>query len=96
MANTALNANNKYMTSDFWTVNGRYLRMKDLQFGYDFKYLLLKDVKWLSRAKVGISGTNLFTISKAKKYGLDPENSSTSNYGYPVERTIAFTLNLGF
>lgn len=96
MANTALNANNNYMTSDFWTVNGRYLRMKDLQFGYDFKYLLLKDVKWLSRAKVGISGTNLFTISKAKKYGLDPENSSTSNYGYPVERTIAFTLNLGF
>ena len=96
MANTALNANNNYLSSDFWTVNGRYLRMKDLQFGYDFKYLLLKDVNWLTRAKVGISGTNLFTISKAKKYGLDPENSSTNNYGYPVERTIAFTLNLGF
>ena len=96
MANTALNADNNYLTSDFWTVNGRYLRMKDLQFGYDFKYLLLKDVNWLTRAKVGISGANLFTISKAKKYGLDPENSSTSNYGYPVERTIAFTLNLGF
>lgn len=96
MANTALNSNNNYLSSDFWTVNGRYLRMKDLQFGYDFKYCLLKNVNWLTRAKVGISGQNLFTISKAKKYGLDPENSSTSNYGYPVERTIALTVNLGF
>lgn len=96
MANTALNGNNNYNESDFWTVNGRYLRMKDLQFGYDFKYCLLKGVNWLTRAKVGISGQNLFTISKAKKYGLDPENYDTNNYGYPVERTIALTVNLGF
>ena len=77
-------------------LNGAYLRMKDLQFGYDFKHRLLKQVTWLTRAKVGISCQNLFTISEATKYGLDPENSSTENYGYPVERTIAFTLNLGF
>ena len=95
MSNTGLNGNYNYMNSDYWLVNGAYLRMKDFQFGYDFKYKLLKNVGWLTRAKVGIAGQNIFTISKLTKYGIDPE-SNAQNYGYPVERTIAFTLNLGF
>jgi hypothetical protein len=45
---------------------------------------------------MGISGQNIFTISQATKYGMDPEPSDTNYYGYPVERTIALTLNLGF
>ncbi|MDD6892513.1 MAG: TonB-dependent receptor [Bacteroidales bacterium] len=96
MSATGDNNNNNYASSDFWLLDGSYIRMKDFQFGYDFKYKLLKHVPWLTRCKVGISGQNLFTISDATKYGLDPENSSTNNYGYPVERTLAFTLNLGF
>lgn len=96
MANTSLNSNNNYQGSDFWLINGAYLRMKDFQFGYDLKHSLLRSVAWLSRAKVGISGQNIFTISQATKFGLDPENSSAENYGYPVERVIAFTINLGF
>ena len=96
MSTTGDNSNNNYASSDFWLLDGSYIRMKDFQFGYDFKYKLLKDVKWLSRCKVGISGQNIFTLSESTKYGLDPENSSTNNYGYPVERTLAFTLNLGF
>lgn len=96
MSATGDNQNNNYARSDFWLLNGSYLRMKDFQFGYDFKYKLLKNISWLSRCKVGLSGQNLFTISKSTKYGLDPENSSLSGYGYPVERTLAFTLNLGF
>ena len=96
MSSTGDNSNNNYATSDFWLLDGSYIRMKDFQFGYDFKYKLLKNVSWLSRCKVGISGQNIFTISESTKFGLDPENSSTNNYGYPVERTLAFTLNLGF
>ena len=96
MSATSDNSNNNYASSDFWLIDGSYIRMKDFQFGYDFKYKLLKNVSWLSRCKVGISGQNIFTISESTKYGLDPENSSTNNYGYPVERTLAFTLNLGF
>lgn len=96
MSNTGLNSNNNYASSDFWLIDGSYIRMKDFQFGYDFKYKLLKNVSWLTRCKVGISGQNIFTISKATKYGMDPEPSDTGYYGYPVERTLAFTLNLGF
>jgi len=96
MSNTGLNSNNNYASSDFWLINGSYIRMKDFQFGYDFKYKLLKNVSWLTRCKVGISGQNIFTISEATKFGLDPEPKDTGYYGYPVERTLAFTLNLGF
>ena len=70
--------------------------MKDFQIGYDFKHALLRGVCGLTRAKVGISGQNIFTISQATKFGLDPENSSTEGYGYPVERVLALTVNLGF
>lgn len=96
MSNTNLNANNNFLSSDFWLINGSYLRMKDFQLGYDLKYSLLKKVTWLSKAKIGIAGQNIFTLSAAKKYGMDPETASTTGFGYPVERTLAFTLNLGF
>lgn len=96
MSNTGLNSNNNYEYSDFWLVNGAYVRMKDFQFGYNFKHSLLKNVNWISKAKLGLAGQNIFTLSKATKYGLDPENSSTYGYGYPVERTFAITLNVGF
>lgn len=96
MSDTGRNANNNYEGSDFWLINGSYLRMKDFQFGYDFKYKLLKNVNWLTRCKVGVSGQNIFTISKSTKYGMDPEAADTGYQGYPVERILAFTLNLGF
>ncbi|MDD7455673.1 MAG: TonB-dependent receptor [Bacteroidales bacterium] len=99
MSDTGRNSNNNYAWSDFWLVDGSYIRMKDFQFGYDFKHKFFKNVKWLSKCKVGISGQNIFTISKSTKYGLDPEPTNNANanyYGYPVERTFALTLNLGF
>lgn len=96
MSNTPDNGNNNYQSSDFWLVDGAYLRLKDVQFGYDFKYSVLKKVNWLTRCKLGLSGQNIFTISQAKKYGLDPETGSTTNFAYPVERVLAVTLNVGF
>lgn len=96
MSNTPDNANNNYQSSDFWLVNGRYLRMKDVQFGYDFKYSLMKRMKWINKCRLGFSGQNIFTLSAVKKYGLDPETGSMDNAAYPVERVLAVTLNLGF
>lgn len=96
MSNTPDNGDNNYQSSDFWLVNGRYIRLKDVQFGYDFKYSLLKRTKWVSRCRLGFSGQNIFTVSDAKKYGLDPETGSVGNGAYPVERVLAVTLNLGF
>ncbi len=90
------NGNNNYLTSDFWLIDGSYFRLKDFSLAYDFKYKLLKGCKWLTKLQASISGQNIFTISEATKYGMDPENASNENYGYPNERVIAFGLNIGF
>ena len=95
MSSPGLNGNNNYISSDFWLINGRYIRLKDFSFGYDFKRLL-KNISWLSKATLAVSGQNLFTISEALKYGLDPENASTEHYGYPNERVYAISLSVGF
>lgn len=96
MSSPGLNGNNNYVSSDFWLLNGAYFRMKNIQIGYDFKKILAKNVTWLSKAMVSLSGQNIFTISETIKYGLDPENSSVENYGYPNERIFAINVNLGF
>lgn len=96
MSNTNLNANNNFLSSDFWLVNCAYIRMKDFQFGYDFKYSALAKYDWLSRLRVGLSGQNLFTISNSKIYGIDPENDGSQFGGYPIDRVIALTVNIGF
>lgn len=95
-SNTNLNNNNNFLSSDFWLVNCAYIRMKDFQFGYDFKYSALAKCDWLSRLRVGLSGQNLFTISNSKIYGIDPENNGSQGGGYPIERIIALTVNVGF
>jgi len=94
--NADINGNNNYQTSDFWLVNGKYFRLKSAQIGYDFRKKLLRNVSWLYKLEVVLSGQNLFTISPATKYGFDPENGSTNNYDYPIQRTYALSVNVGF
>jgi TonB-linked SusC/RagA family outer membrane protein len=94
--NSNVNGNNNYQTSDFWLVNGRYIRLKSAQVGYNFREKLLRNISWLSKLELVLSGQNLFTLSPATKYGFDPENGSTNNYDYPIQRTYSVSLNVGF
>ena len=90
------NGNNNFVSSDFWYVNTKYLRLKTLTVGYDFKNRLLKRVAWLSKCSLALSGYNLLTFSPAKKYGMDPEVGTGDFYTYPVSRVYAVSLNIGF
>ncbi|MGQ7870736.1 TonB-dependent receptor [Sunxiuqinia sp. sy24] len=94
--NSSINGNNNYTTSDFWLVDGKYIRLKTLQVGYELKSKLLKRVDWISKLNLVLSGQNLFTISPATKFSLDPENGSTNNYDYPVQRTYSLSVNVEF
>ena len=96
VSSNSVNGNNNTLTSDFWLINGAYLRLKDFRISYDLKYKLLKKVSWLSKCSIGLSGQNIFTISDATDYGLDPENGSTNGYYYPNERVYAINLTVGF
>lgn len=94
VSSAGVNGNNNGVTSDFWILKSKFLRLKYLQFGYDFKNSLLKNSP-LKNCKLFFSGTNLFTSSKSMDYFIDPE-SDPNNENYPIQRTVSFGLNIGF
>lgn len=88
-------SSNNNVESTFWAVNCAYLRLKNLQVSYDFKYKLLKKATWLSSAKLSLVGTNLLTFSNVSDW-LDPEQSETQNWAYPLTKTYSIMVSLGF
>lgn len=96
ISGAGINGSNNVVASDFWIINAGYLRLKALQIGYNFKNILAKNLRFISDLRVTLSGTNVLTFSKIKKYGLDPETGSSNNYDYPTQRVYALSVNLGF
>lgn len=89
-----VNGGNNQEASTFWLIDAKFLRLKNLQLSYDFKYKLLKSSKWLSTCRLHVTGTNLFTLSDTMDY-FDPETASTRG-GYPVQRVYTLGLTVGF
>jgi hypothetical protein len=92
-------ANQNYTRfSDLYVHNGAFLRVKSINFGYDFKKTLLKRLP-LQQFRLYVSGLNVFTFTHYR--GLDPEVgygidnwSSGTDLGYfPQPRTVLFGLN---
>lgn len=81
-----------YEKSDFWKINAGYLRMKNLQVGYNFSNKLLRN-SGFSNLRLFFSASNLFTIDSFVP-GYDPETSNA--YTYPLARTYSFGLNVQF
>jgi len=81
-----------------YLLNGSYLRLKNITFGYTLPHDLLE--KWkIQRLRIFFSGENLFEFSQIKKY-VDPEaiNNGTdgSAWAYPFQRKFSVGLNLDF
>lgn len=95
-SSASFNGNNNFVGTDFWFVDAKYLRLKNLSIGYDLKSELLKNVSWMSKCTLSLSGYNLLTFSPAKKFGFDPEAGSANGYNYPVSRVYTISLNVGF
>ncbi|MDR2469738.1 MAG: TonB-dependent receptor [Tannerella sp.] len=94
--NNLYDISGKDASSDFWLIQGRYFRLKSAQIGYDFREKLLSRLKWIHKLELVLSGQNLFTLSPATKYGIDPETGNVNGEGYPVQRVYALSLNIGF
>jgi len=90
--------------SDYWIEDGSFLRLQSASLGYT----LPVNPTWFSRARIYVTGENLFTITGYK--GLDPEVNFSGlaspgidkslgegdNYYYPRARTFTFGINLSF
>ena len=81
--------------SSHWIMNGAYLRMKNLQVGYNLPVSLLKSVH-ISGVKFYVSGQDLWTVSKMWINTFDPEEPSNASWQYPFFRTISVGLNVNF
>ena len=82
------------VTSDFWVQNGNYLRMKNLQVGYNFPKSLISKFG-LQSLRVYYSGQNLLTFTNMLK-GYDPESPSGRATNYPQVKVNSFGINLSF
>jgi len=86
---------NNATKSDFWIQNAAYLRLKNVQLGYNFQGNWMKKIK-LSNLRVYGSIENALTLSSMRG-GWDPEyNADGSGRAYPVARVYSFGLNVKF
>ncbi|RYY53375.1 MAG: TonB-dependent receptor [Chitinophagaceae bacterium] len=82
--------------SSHWIMNGAYLRMKNVQLGYNLPVKLISKAK-LTNAKIYFSGQDLWEVSNMwLKDAFDPETPDNSSWQYPFFRTVSFGLNLTF
>ncbi|RYF25192.1 MAG: TonB-dependent receptor [Flavobacteriales bacterium] len=93
------NSANNRPESDFWLQSMDYLRLKNMQLGYNVPQKFLKKLG-VERIKIYGSAENLFTITKWQ--GIDPEKSTLGNGfqnknddPFPILRSISFGLNVG-
>ena len=90
---TTQSGGNNILVSDFWMVNGEYLRLKNLTLGYNVPEKVLTKTPFTG-VNVYVSGTNVLTFSHCKY--VDPETPSATFNLYPQQATWSLGLNVSF
>ncbi|TKC12774.1 TonB-dependent receptor [Pedobacter polaris] len=80
-------------TSSHWLMNGKFLRLKTLDFGYTFPKTTFTKVG-VKNMRVYFIGYNLLTFSPYKMF--DPEMGDGSGTRYPNIKTYSLGLNVSF
>ena len=89
--NNANNANNR-VASTWWLRNGSFLRLKNIEFGYQLPKKFMDKIGF-EAARIYIMGYNLAVWDDIKYF--DPEaGNANAGLNYPLPRT--FTLGLDF
>ena len=89
------NYNNNKEISSYWLRDGSYLRLKNLELGYNVPADVLSGLK-VSNARFYVSGTNLFTITNLKD--VDPE-AYVASFGaesYLIQKVFNIGLSVKF
>ena len=83
---------NNNRNSTWWLRDGSFLRLKSLEIGYSINEETVEKIK-LESARIYLSATNLFTISKFKIWDVE---MGGNGLGYPLQRGINLGLNMNF
>ena len=86
-----INSTNNRKESTMWLRDASFLRLKNVELGYNFSGKALKTVG-VKGLRFYIGGYNLFTISSLKE--VDPETNSTS--AYPLMRVFNTGVKVTF
>ena len=89
---TTSNGADEGRMSSYFVENGSYVKLRTLQLGYTLPDKLIKKVL-LSKARVYVSGDNLWTIKSKSLTCSDPENTA---WNYPHTASFTFGVQLGF
>lgn len=84
-------AGNNYAMSDYWLINGAYLRMKNVTLGYRIPGSVTQKIN-IQGIRVYTSISDLFTIDNYPK-GWDPEVAGS---GYPITTSYVFGISVNF
>ena len=86
------NNNNETRVSSYYVENGSYLKLRNIQIGYNVPKSLANKL-YMERLRLYLSAQNLLTIKSKDFTGVDPENA---NFGYPIPVNVTFGLNVTF
>lgn len=91
--------NRVWRVSDRYVENGSYVRLKNINIGYNFK----PKFKGVDNLYVYASATNLFTITDyswfdpdVNAFGGDASRRGVDIYSYPSSRTFSFGIKVDF
>lgn len=90
---TSSSINGGLNRNDFWLVNTAFLRIKNVELGYNLPQGALEKIK-LKGARVYVNALNLATFSEAKDF--DPEGDSESGQFYPQHQIFNIGANIKF
>jgi TonB-linked SusC/RagA family outer membrane protein len=90
---TSSSVNGGLYNSTFWLQDAAFVRLKNLELGYNLSPDLLTRIKMQS-IRLYVNAFNLFTITKLKD--VDPEGNSGSGQFYPQQRIINVGVNVRF
>jgi hypothetical protein len=94
---------NNIAQSSFWLKDASYLRLKNIQVGYNLSKNTLAKLK-MSAVRIFVSGQNLLTFSKLKvtdpegpgDNGTNFQGNSSRGWFYPQQKVIAVGVNVTF
>ncbi|MDR1762675.1 MAG: TonB-dependent receptor [Dysgonamonadaceae bacterium] len=84
---------NNYQASSLYIRDASYIRLKNIQIGYNFNAPFMKTMG-MKQLRAYMTGYNIFTWDKLKVY--DPEMYTRERSDYPVMRILNFGINVTF
>ena len=85
--------NNNNRQSTYWLRDSRYLRLKNVELGYNVNRKFLRKFK-MESARLYLIATNLLVFSPFDLW--DPELASGNGAKYPLQKTVTLGLNINF